>query len=250
MTTHLFLSPHLDDAVLSAGGAIDALVRARQRVVVASFCTGDPPDGVEPTPLARELHARWGDSPAPYAARRREDVEACAALGAETRHVGLLDAIYRRRGGEYRTRGELFGPIPAWDSAFHVEIAAQVETLVRDLAPTAMYVPLAVGRNVDHQHVLAAVGRAGGAELFLYEDQPYSAGIYGAHSADPVADARAACGLRLVPETRAIDLGVKIAAVRRYQSQLEELFGPDLAGLEALSAYARALSGERLWRVR
>jgi LmbE family N-acetylglucosaminyl deacetylase len=243
VATHLFLSPHLDDAVLSAGGVVDALVRSGARVVVATFCTADPPESAPLGALAHELHARWGNPREPYAARRREDETACASLGAETRHLGLLDAIYR---GEYRTFEELFGPIPAWDRGFEGLVARAMDDLVRELAPDALYAPLAIGANVDHRHVRAAARRI--ASALYYEDQPYSAGSYGARSADAIANAT----VGMHPETRAIDLPRKSAAIRAYASQLEELFGRDLAGLGALEAYARALApggAERLWTI-
>jgi LmbE family N-acetylglucosaminyl deacetylase len=234
---HLFLSPHLDDAVLSAGGVIDALARAGERVVVATFCTADPPPDALGA-LARDLHARWGNPREPYAARRREDLEACTLLGAEARHLGLLDAIYR---GTYSSFADLFGPLPDADLPFRALVATALARVLGEVAPHCVYAPLAVGRNVDHQHVHEAARTIAGPELFFYEDQPYSTGTYG--SADSVAEALARSGVRVEPDARAIDFGRKKEAIRRYASQLEELFGADLAGLDALPTGV-----ERLWR--
>jgi LmbE family N-acetylglucosaminyl deacetylase len=237
---HLFLSPHLDDAVLSTGGIVDAVVRTGERAVVATFCTADPPENLDA--IARDLHARWGNPPDPYGDRRREDAAACALLGAEERHLGLRDAIYRGRFGAFT---ELFGPIPERDRPFGAVVVAALEHVVRELAPVAIYAPLAVGLHVDHQHVLAAAkGLLRGAPLFFYEDQPYSSGIYG--RADTVERALTRVGVPVVAEPRPIDLSRKMAAIRCYKSQLDELFGADLAGLEALASYAGAT--ERVWR--
>jgi LmbE family N-acetylglucosaminyl deacetylase len=233
------LSPHLDDAVLSTGGIVDAVVRAGERAVVATFCTADPPDDLDP--IARDLHARWGNPPDPYGDRRREDEAACALLGAEARHLGLHDAIYRRHYGAFT---ELFAPIPERDSAFGTIVAAALERVVEQLTPVAIYAPLAVGLHVDHQHVLGAARRLRDAPLFYYEDQPYSSGIYGRD--DTVERALARVVVPLVQEPRPIDLPRKMAAIRCYKSQLDELFGADLAGLEALASYAGAT--ERVWR--
>jgi len=55
----VFLSPHLDDAVLSCGGFIFELIQKGERVEICTICAGDPPPG-ELSPLAEMLHQRWG----------------------------------------------------------------------------------------------------------------------------------------------------------------------------------------------
>ncbi len=256
--TDLFVSPHLDDAVLSAGGVIAARVREGVRVVVASLCTADPPAGRELGALARRFHSAWG-SDAPSRERREEDARACARLGAEPRHLGLLDAIYR---GEpdgpdgYRSVEALFAEPAGWDGEFTERATAELRGLAAELRPARIYGPLAAGSNVDHRHALRALERLHrglGAPLWLYEDQPYTAGSPSLPGgAQGLRDALERCALRLEPELHAIDLAAKSAAIRCYGSQLAEIFGPDLAGLAALEAYHRALRpggapAERLW---
>jgi len=91
----VYLSPHLDDAVLSCGGLIAAQVRLGHPVLILTVCAGDPPAG-ELTPLARVLHERWQTGLQTAAVRRAEDLAACARLGAAARHLDLPDCIYRR----------------------------------------------------------------------------------------------------------------------------------------------------------
>ena len=57
MLTHVYLSPHLDDAVLSCGGMIHRQAQAGERVVVVTVCAGDPPPGPL-SDFARSLHER------------------------------------------------------------------------------------------------------------------------------------------------------------------------------------------------
>src|SRR5437764_2009359 len=91
---HLFLSPHLDDAVLSCGGTIADLVAGGEDVSALTFFAGQ---GVPPfAPLATELHACWGSPPDVVKLRRAEDVAALARLGASALHEDVPDAIYRR----------------------------------------------------------------------------------------------------------------------------------------------------------
>ena len=63
------------------------------RVVVVTFCTGDPPSGPL-SEFAQELHERWhpqSRQPAAemVATRRREDLAAVEALGAQAVHLDV-----------------------------------------------------------------------------------------------------------------------------------------------------------------
>lgn len=252
MATYLYVSPHLDDAVLSVGGLIAAQRVAGDRVVIATICTADPATTGILSPLAIDLHRQWGNPSAPYEVRRQEDVAACHALGgAEHRHLGLPDAIYRgepdRCGYRYETFEGLFAPIPIWDRAFGNRVAAAIDCLAKKLEPQTVLGPLGVGANVDHLHVRDAVLRIASApSVGLYEEQPYSTGRYPALVVDPVSVATQACRVPLRPKTHLIQWARKQNAIQCYRSQLTPLFGPTLAGLAALEDYSRTLGGSRV----
>ena len=90
MTDWVFLSPHFDDVVLSAGGLVWELAQSRERVEVWTICAGDPPSGKPLSDYAQMLHMFWelGEQGVPYA-RSLEDAACCAVLG------GNLPALYR-----------------------------------------------------------------------------------------------------------------------------------------------------------
>jgi len=92
---HLFISPHLDDVALSCGGYVRRISEAGKKVVVVTVMTADLPKGPVSW-LARRNHLAWHLGDAPFALRRGEDEAAVRALGATHRHLGLLDAMYRR----------------------------------------------------------------------------------------------------------------------------------------------------------
>ncbi len=258
IATYLYISPHLDDAVLSVGGLIAAQLAAGDRVVIATVCTADPAiDGIF-SPLAIDLHRQWGNPDRPYEGRRQEDIAACRVLGGvEPWHLGLPDAIYRghpdQRGYRYETFAELFEAIPVWDQDFVDQVAAAVDRLVSDLEPRTVYAPLGVGANVDHLHVRNAVLCIGDARpICLYEEQPYSAGRYPVVLADPVRVAVRACAIPLRPVLHRIQWATKRHAIQCYESQLTPIFGPERAGLSALEDYSRTLDAsavpmERVW---
>src|SRR5678816_3320336 len=90
----LYLSPHLDDAVLSCGGQIFQRTAAGQTVLIVTIMAGDPP---HPTvsDYAQSLHDRWALATDAAAARRAEDLAAAHLLGADTLHWSVPDCIYR-----------------------------------------------------------------------------------------------------------------------------------------------------------
>ncbi len=143
----VFLSPHLDDAVLSAGGLIARSAAQGRRVEVWTFFTDGPP--LDQIPPRRRV---FGD----YAVRRAEDERALARLGAGHRWLGLRERIWRE---------------PQLSSVMHIfrtpEAAAAFVNLGRikgliepllDRPEVLVYAPLAAGNHCDHVEVaLAAI---------------------------------------------------------------------------------------------
>ncbi|HKI52506.1 MAG TPA: PIG-L family deacetylase, partial [Anaerolineales bacterium] len=92
----IYLSPHLDDAVLSAGGFIYEQTKSGTPVEIWTFMAGAPSDN-EYSPFAEDLHQQWGFSSADETvqARREEANNAASLVGATTVHFDFLDCIYR-----------------------------------------------------------------------------------------------------------------------------------------------------------
>ena len=252
----IYLSPHLDDAVLSCGGQIYRFTRSGQRVLVVTFMTGVSEE--ELSPAAVELHGLWGFRPeqgvAPIVETRcREDVEACRTLGAEHLHAGLIDALYRRHGesGEplYPSVASIFAePVPA-DEAQVAVIAAAVEGLPR---ATRVCAPFGIGGHVDHVLVRRAAERVLGRDLEYYEDYPYAHSWKARWKAFGWRTPHAADGTPLRRERRTWTLGpdaieAKCRAVRRYSSQIGALFADEDDMERKVRAYARRVGGERVW---
>lgn len=250
---HVYLSPHLDDAALSCGGAIAAQTAAGQRVLVVNICTGAPSPDADFSALAREFHREWGLTPAQaVAARLREDAAALGTLGTDCLDVGMLDAIYRHPSA-YNRRETLFN-LPDEADPLMPAVRELVAALRERLPAAAFYAPLGVGLHVDHQITCRAALEAGIPGLALYEDIPY------VMRAGELERRIAMLGLSLSPHTTPIaaTLPAKIAAVTAYASQLAELANSQLGRAvappaaaevmaEALSSYAEKVGGERLW---
>jgi LmbE family N-acetylglucosaminyl deacetylase len=245
---HIYLSPHLDDAALSCGGAIARHANAGARVLVVTLCTAAPPSAGPFSDFASAVHQAWGLAPAEVInARLREDDLALARLDADTYRAGLLDAIYRRPDA-YNSRDALFGtPAPDDDLLFSTR---QLIAALHGRVPRAtFYAPLGVGNHVDHQIVYAAAREGAGAVTAFYEDFPYMLW-------DGAFEQRMrVIGLPFISSTIDIDttLARKIGAISAYASQLSSLFEQPAALAQIVGDYAEHLRpesgtyGERVW---
>ncbi|NJO83553.1 MAG: PIG-L family deacetylase [Blastochloris sp.] len=249
---HIYLSPHLDDAALSCGGAISRFAGDGQAVLVVNIGSGSPPAGASFSRFAAEQHAKWKLSPNEAMARRlREDIEALEILGADSLQLDLLDAIYRMPDA-YHTESTLFGSLAA-DDPLPADLHAVLLALIERCPEAIVYAPLGVGNHVDHQVVTAAAAQlaTSGTSIVYYEDFPYAAkpGALDRRLAD--------LGGRqgFLPIITAIGATIerKISAIAAYASQMQVLFGGVDAMPGAVRAYGESLQpeggvyGERIW---
>lgn len=225
------------------------LVSAGERVVIAAVCSGDTPRGIAFSEAARHVHWEWqlGDDN-PYAARRDEDVAACAALGAEPLHLGFLDAVYRSdaHGAPLYTRNFIGGAVHEVDwRGMYFALIARLRPLMA--AAAQVYSPLAIGGHVDHVLVRSAAEAVGVRRPAYYEDYPYAqkvaAGALPAGDFDALTRGLAARTVTL----SAADVQARIDAIARYRSQQFALF-EDVASMpEKVRAYVAASGGERYY---
>lgn len=269
---HLYISPHFDDAALSCGGQIFRHAAVGDTVLVVTVTGGEPPEGAY-SATVQSLHRRWADSlgqsPERMVAQRRaEDVEALGILRAAVHHLPFLDCIYRAGPDGvplYPGPTDMFGPFnplpgPRGDAG---AVDALAEALARLPRAGRVYLPLGVGKHIDH-----GVARRAGERVFkdvaYYEDYPYTMAA-GALDAVLPPSSRG----EWQPETAWLTqaaLDAKIASVSAYRSQLSSFFaGPDDLAAKlhaegqrvAVEAQAGgetapnwAVGAERLWRRR
>lgn len=164
----LAVSPHLDDAVFSAGGTLARHAAAGDRVTVLTCFTGN----VErPTGFALACQLDKGLSPdIDYMAlRRAEDEAACRAIGAAAVHLTFLEAPHRG----YDSAAALFGA--RRDDDRPDDLAEELRRQIAHLEPDLIYGPYGIGNHVDHLFVRDALSAAmGDAPVILWEDFPYA----------------------------------------------------------------------------
>ncbi|MBN1313176.1 MAG: PIG-L family deacetylase [Anaerolineae bacterium] len=251
---HIYLSPHLDDAILSCGGLIYQQARCGETVAVITIFAASPPPDHLLSSYAQSLYERWQTSALPgldfsdpAAFRRGEDRRALAELDPAIKviHCDLPDCIYRTDGatGEalYTSDEALFGAVHPADPVF---------SGLRDVPPlpkdATLYVPLAVGNHVDHQIVRSAAEGWGfpQPQMRYYEDYPYVT-YPGALKAALGDLARWHVTAYSLSEEA---LTAKTHAVAKYASQISTFWAGEEAMIAALREHAQINNGEKLWR--
>lgn len=245
MDLYLFLSPHLDDAALSCGGLIKRLTHAGKRVMVVTVFTADLPRGESPSRFARRNHSAWNAGPFPFAARAVEDGNAMKTLGAESKHLGFLDAMYRRgENGVPFYRGNTVGvPVAEADER---EVAASLLVEFEDIRRQytgfnlRVFSPLSLGGHVDHVIVRRAAESCWNPlDILYYEDYPYAGreGVTRGWLEAEGKDSRWRC---IAVQLNASEIASRVEAVLKYASQVRGLF-PSF--IERLHEIARARIG-------
>ncbi|MCI0592320.1 PIG-L family deacetylase [Chromohalobacter sp.] len=249
----LFVSPHLDDIALSCGGLVERLASSGTPVLIATVCTGDRSLGQPLSAVAQHEHAQWRLGDRPYQHRCEEDAQACAILGAQFVHLGLLDAIYRRdeNGAPLYTDNFIGGEVHPTDWRNQLpRVRASLANLVANAAH--IYCPFAIGGHVDHVIVRGAVEALASKSHFqYYEDYPYAARRTSEVPAwtPEIGSGQPATrwSLQLV-ELTPEEIDARIQAIACYASQTPVLFKSAEAMPDQVRSYVAQVGGERYWQ--
>jgi LmbE family N-acetylglucosaminyl deacetylase len=222
----LFVSPHLDDAVLSCGALLTQLARTCPVTVLTVFSSARPP--AKWALGARKDLRKHGitDAEKYFENRRAEDIEVLKEANASWIHLGLTDALFRLVG---ETTGKEIGraayPTFRFDAALgrvapsDSSLAEKVGVKVKEVAvangTTAVFAPLGVGRHVDHVITRNAVV-ASGINAVYYSDFPYS------EFRKP--DARFIQNASLQPYTWRLGRAENVKLIAGYKTQVDALF--------------------------
>lgn len=266
-TLAIFISPHFDDIALSCGGTAARLARMGARCIAVTVCAAPAPEDGGLSDYAQWLHARWhagGNTGARPVndVRRDEERAALRVLGLEPIWMDVPDAPYRRsRANEpfYTSDEKLFGQVAREERRI---LTPRISDEIRRIAlangggrgRVRVFAPLSVGHHVDHQLAHWAARRLGPRfGVLYYEDYPYAAKEGAIMSR--LVELNTTAQPRLTPISDLI--GVKIAAISKYKTQLEVLFGSPEAMPAAVRRYAGSLAahepdieyGERVWQL-
>jgi LmbE family N-acetylglucosaminyl deacetylase len=238
---YIYLSPHLDDAVLSAGGWIHEQTQAGNTVEVWTFMCGLPPTD-ELSPFARSVHEPWQLTTAEEVVRvrRAEDIAATTILGAKAVHFDFLDCIYRRgKNGEWLYGGISMEPHPE-DAEYPAKIA---EAISARLSPDDKLIcQFAVGKHVDHV-ITRRAAELLGRPLHYVADIPY---LF--NTPEHLDPNRAGMKETVYPVS---ETGVRLwqEAILAYGSQMSTLFKSTEAMRDQIAEYSSQNGGVRFWTI-
>jgi LmbE family N-acetylglucosaminyl deacetylase len=215
----LVISPHLDDAVISVGATIAHRTLRGLTTEVATVFAGANPDRL--SRAARAFHRDCGLGANAVAVRKKEDAEALAALGASSKHLRYLDAIYRAAPNGRRLarhRQHMFKTSVSEEEHLVTDIAETLADLATRFEPEVVLTCAGFGSHIDHVVTRAATQRWTRRErrpLLLWEDLPYMVN-------EPISGKVPGCPVRSSPPAKAWEL--KWQAVRSYESQIRMLW--------------------------
>ncbi|MFC3453298.1 PIG-L deacetylase family protein [Amycolatopsis speibonae] len=255
------ISPHLDDAVLSFGAGLSRAVRDGAKVTVHTVFAGTaaPPH----SPAAERLHAIWGLTPEQDASlhRRNEDIAALAHLGADYRHGGFLDAIYRKLpDGRWladnvpgRQKLAIGEQSPQDDPELFSAVKAEITSVVEECAPALILTCAAASGHIDNKitrDATLSVAREKGIPVRLWEDLPHAIFAPGAVELPDGFRAGSPEFVSVEAEARTR----KFEALRLYPSQMLMLHGPEKDFFALLDGHALKSApsggyGETTWPV-
>lgn len=249
----LAVSPHLDDAVLSAGGRLAALAADEENwVTVFTVFAGLAAPPYSPT--AERLHGLMDLTGDPVTERRTEDLAAHAELGTIARHGRFPDSIYRTRpDGSWLVGNDPTDEPDGDEPELHRSVVAAIGLLISELRPKVVLTCAALGGHVDHVRtrdaVLDAVSHQPGVRLQLWEDLPY--GLWAGPGGQPSALPHDAVpGEPFAVEVAEEAREAKYRAIACYRSQHRMLWDDDPDYRARLGRHDAANGGgERFWDV-
>lgn len=237
---YIYLSPHLDDAVLSAGGLICEQTQAGIPVEIWTLMCGFPPED-QASAFAQEMHTKWDFESARETVekRRAENVNAANIVGAKAVHFDFLDCIYRRgKNGEWLYTESVF--VPPLDEEVDLPAKVAEEIAPRIKSDDVLVCQLTIGNHVDHITVRKA------AEL-LRRPLIYDADIpYLLNHPDELSPKTAGMKEKVYTVSEA---GLKSwqEAIAAYTSQIEMLFDTPELMREKIRNYWSEYQGIRFW---
>ncbi|MFN8529182.1 MAG: PIG-L family deacetylase [Anaerolineae bacterium] len=262
--SHLFISPHLDDAILSAGATMAALVRRGELVFIVTTMAGEPPLSLPTTPMIEMVRQRWAAGRDQIRARRIEDARAAAQLGAKVYQLPLYEAVFRTaKDGEgkrivlYAGDNSVYEAIHPSDDAS----ASLLELKCPRADVTHVYAPLCLDTHVDHRiatNWALAITRGGtSTPLWLYEEYPAAALRKEAQmrqAQQPYRSNKPPYTLDAITQpSDPQDLEAKCAALCFYQSHVKVLWSDMDAMRSAVRSFMWLAGGgspaERFWHL-
>lgn len=183
-----FISPHLDDAALSAGGLITYLAKKTKVTVITVFTRANNHSSLSAKAYLKQC--KYNNSLLLYRDRRKEDRKAYNSIDVPIHHLGYTEALWRTKSSNSLTKllskiipeiNCLYpiyrlhitsGKINKKDIISVVQIAERLKKIIGNSQKNvAIFTSLGIGNHVDHLITRSAVEYLWKPVYWL--DQPY-----------------------------------------------------------------------------
>jgi len=155
----LYISPHLDDVVLSCGSLLqEQTYKGYDLYVVTLFTRSNE------------------SAKAYYQHRKEDDVRAMKRFKARAIHLDFLDAPFRNY--QYRNVSTILfhHHLPLHERKTLRELSKTLQNLLQNIFPHEVYIPLGIGGHIDHHMAFEWSQSLWNQSLkfYYYQDLPYA----------------------------------------------------------------------------
>ncbi|MBM2817805.1 MAG: hypothetical protein HW401_395 [Parcubacteria group bacterium] len=168
-TPCVFISPHLDDAMFSAGGLISELSEKTDVTIVTIFTNCESSRPTLSMKKFLNINGYPNNQEDLFSVRRKEDIRACQSARIKFIHLGFTDALWRKKikpGLISRILGSIFpefihlypfyrfniisGAPAKGDSITIGNVKESLLNLADKIGNAVIFCPIGVGNHVDH----------------------------------------------------------------------------------------------------
>lgn len=250
---YIYISPHLDDVVLSCSGTLCRQHAQGRNILVVTLFAGEPQPPF--SPFVQSVHRSWhATEERPYHVRQQEERKAMALLEVDYAWLDWLEILYRDPA--LADANDLFCEpgtpvVPSADAALFTKLCAWLAAASHVYPGVQFVVPLGLGMHRDHQCAFrAALTTLDTDRVLFFEDFPYA--TY--YSQDELLDYLQPYHMSALEVDISEYLEQRIAASLLYQSQIPTFFSlassfPDLIRTYTLQAGKQQHPIERYWRI-
>lgn len=185
----IFVSPHLDDAVLSAGGLM-CFLAGKTKVIVINVFT-EASDERQTLSARAFMKGKGYNKPSDlFAERQAEDKRALQTLNLSPINLGFPDVLWRKKTGFVpQTLGAILpelqhvyptyrfhiakGKIAKKDASTIQEVTQKLQDIINKQKNPLVFCPLGVGNHVDHC-IVRNVCTENFSDIVYWSDFPYN----------------------------------------------------------------------------
>lgn len=166
-----FISPHLDDAILSAGALIYELKDTSKVAIISVFTKASNKNNKASLEFTRSCQYR--DARELFSSRRRDDKILCQFLKIGCYHLGFVDALWRENFNSLKQVFRKRLNNNKNEQNLEKAIIKKLKKIIKNKEKSLIFSPLALGNHIDHI-IVKRICEKNFADVIFWEDYPYN----------------------------------------------------------------------------